>query len=140
MDDPQIAALPLTRRTEWPTIARAPISHSNWLPLGRAALVAGVLLYLGAVLVLPGLCHIDDAFNVFSIPFFLESYDELAYVLERLTPLLKERLEAKGFVLLAWGHAGWVRVFSTKPVRTLEELQAIRMYTSTGSEQAPARR
>ena len=89
----------------------------------------------GAVLVLPGLCHIDDAFNVFSIPFFLESYDELAYVLERLTPLLKERLDAKGFVLLAWGHAGWVRVFSTKPVRTLEELQAIRMYTSTGSEQ-----
>ena len=87
----------------------------------------------GAVLVLPGLCHIDDAFNVFSIPFFLESYDELAYVLERLTPLLKERLDAKGFVLLAWGHAGWVRVFSTKPVRTLEELQALRMYTSTGS-------
>jgi TRAP-type transport system periplasmic protein len=89
----------------------------------------------GAVLVLPGLCHIDDAFNVFSIPFFLESYDELAYVLERMTPILKQRLEAKGFVLLAWGHAGWIRVFSTKPVRTLEELQAIRMFTSPGSEQ-----
>ena len=88
----------------------------------------------GAVLVLPGLCHIDDAFNVFSIPFFLESYDELAYVLERMTPILQERLAAKGFVLLAWGHAGWIRVFSTKPVRTLEELQAIRMFTSTGSE------
>jgi sulfate transport system permease protein len=53
MDDPQIAALPLTRRTEWPTIAKAPIRRSNWLPLGRAALVSGVLLYLGAVLVLP---------------------------------------------------------------------------------------
>jgi TRAP-type transport system periplasmic protein len=89
----------------------------------------------GAVLVLPGLCHIDDAFNVFSIPFFLESYDELAYVLERMTPVLQQRLEAKGFVLLAWGHAGWIRVFSTKPVRTLEELRAIRMFTSTGSEQ-----
>ena len=89
----------------------------------------------GAVLVLPGLCHIDDAFNVFSIPFFFESYDELGYVLDRMTPILKERLEARGFVLLAWGHAGWIRVFSTKPVRTLEELRAIRMFTSTGSEQ-----
>ena len=109
-------------------------------PSGQQGNETTVLLKLksgtldGATLVLPGLCQIDDAFNVFGIPFFLESFDELSYMLERMTPVLKERLEARGFVLLGWGHAGWIRVFSTRQVRTLEELQAIRMYTSTGSD------
>jgi TRAP-type C4-dicarboxylate transport system substrate-binding protein len=88
----------------------------------------------GAALVLPGLCAIDDVFNVFSIPYFFESYDELAYVLDRMTPRLRERLETRGFVLLAWGHAGWIRVFSVSPVRTLDDLRALRMFTSSGSE------
>jgi len=88
----------------------------------------------GAALALPGLCYIDDAFNVFSIPFFFESYDELDYVLDQITPLLRERLETRGFVLLGWAHAGWIRVFSVKPVRTLDDLKALRMFTSSGSD------
>ena len=57
----------------------------------------------GAGLTSGGLSEIDDAFEVFSIPLFYDSYAELFYVVEQLEPLLKERLEAKGLVFLHWG-------------------------------------
>jgi TRAP-type C4-dicarboxylate transport system substrate-binding protein len=88
----------------------------------------------GAALALPGLCQIDEAFNVFGIPFFYDSYDELNGVIERLTPELRQRLLDRGFVLLGWGHAGWVRIFSTRPIRTLDDLRSMKMYTSAGDD------
>ena len=47
--------------------------------------------------------RIDPAFNVFNVPFFFNSYDELNAVVEKLTPTLKQRVEAKGFVLVQLG-------------------------------------
>jgi TRAP-type C4-dicarboxylate transport system substrate-binding protein len=88
----------------------------------------------GAALMLPGLCQIDESFNVFGIPLFFESYEELNAVVTKLTPALRARLEAKGFVLLHWGHAGWIRVFSTRPARSLADLKKLRMYTTTGDD------
>jgi len=88
----------------------------------------------GAVLVLPGLCQIDEAFNVFGIPFFYDSYDELNVVIERLTPELRQRLLDRGFVLLGWVNAGWVRIFSTKPLQTLDDLRSVKMFTSAGDD------
>ena len=54
-----------------------------------------------ALLTANGLAMIDDAFNVFGIPFFFESEAEMRHVQERLTPMLAARLEAKRFRLLA---------------------------------------
>ena len=71
------------------------------------------------LLMLPGLSTIDDAFNVFGIPFFFQSDAEGQYVLEKMTPMLEKRLDAKGFKLLCWGSAGWVQLFSKKPLATL---------------------
>src|SRR5438093_1406902 len=64
-----------------------------------------------------GLSEIDPAFNVFGIPLFYDSYDEFFAVQDALSPMLKARLDAKGLVLVHWGHAGWVQVFSKKPVQ-----------------------
>src|SRR6267154_3499480 len=66
-----------------------------------------------------GLGSIDAAFNVFDVPFFFESYDELNYVTAKLTPTIAKRLDAKGVVLLNWGHGGWTQLFTKRPVRTL---------------------
>jgi TRAP-type C4-dicarboxylate transport system substrate-binding protein len=81
-----------------------------------------------------GLGTIDSAFNVFDIPFFFESYDELNYVTEQLTPTIRKRMDAKGFVLLNWGHGGWAQVFTKKPVRTVDDLKKIKLYTSAGND------
>jgi TRAP-type C4-dicarboxylate transport system substrate-binding protein len=87
-----------------------------------------------ASLTVVGLANIDPAFNVFNVPFFFESYDELNAVVEKMTPLLKQRLESKGFVLLNWGHGGWLQVFSKRPVRTLADLKGVKLYTSAGDD------
>ncbi len=81
-----------------------------------------------------GLGSIDAAFNVFDVPFFFESYDELNYVTAKLTPLIARRLDAKGFVLLNWGHGGWTQLFTKRPVRTLADLKTIKLYTSAGND------
>lgn len=77
-----------------------------------------------------GLSHIDSAFDVFGMPFFFESYDELYAVLDAVTPMLRQRLEARGLVHLAWGHVGWAHMFTTRPVRTLDQLKKLPIWTS----------
>jgi len=81
-----------------------------------------------------GLGQIDWAFNVFDIPFFFDSYDELNYVTDKLTPVLRKRMEAKGFVLMNWGNAGWTQIFSKKPVATVDDLKHVKLWTSAGND------
>ena len=81
-----------------------------------------------------GLAGLDPAFNVFSLPFFFESYDELNAVIDAMTPELRRRVAARGFELLGWGHGGWLQLFSTKPVANLADLKAIKLYTSAGDD------
>jgi TRAP-type C4-dicarboxylate transport system substrate-binding protein len=87
-----------------------------------------------SALTVVGLSTIDNTFNVFDIPFFFNSYDELNHVIEKLNPVIRQRLEAKGFVLLNWGHGGWVQIFSKKPVQTVEDLKKVKLYTSAGND------
>ncbi|MDX1389730.1 MAG: TRAP transporter substrate-binding protein DctP, partial [Acidobacteriota bacterium] len=86
----------------------------------------------GAALTVNGLASIDPAFNLFSVPLFFDSFEEYTYVLDKMTPVLSERLEAKGFVLVHWGHGGWIHMFSTKPVRTVSDLKRIKIFTTAG--------
>lgn len=81
-----------------------------------------------------GLGSIDWAFNVFDIPFFFDSYDELNYVIEKLTPTLRKQMESKGFVLLNWGHVGWTQVFTKKSVATVDDLKHVKLWTSAGND------
>ena len=67
-----------------------------------------------------GLSDIDPAFALFEIPMFFESYDELFHVLEGMGPELEARLEAEGYVLLHWAHAGWIYFFTAEPVASYE--------------------
>ncbi len=86
-----------------------------------------------ATMMVAGLSEIDKAFNVFGMPFFFESDAELEYVQKKLTPILSQRLEAKKYHLINWGNGGSVRLFSKKPIRTVAELQASKLYTTEGN-------
>ena len=80
------------------------------------------------------LTDIDDYFSIFQIPLFFDSWDELNYVLDDVTPLLTQRLDEKGFVLLTWGHVGWVYFFTKTPVATIDDLRQLKMFTWAGNE------
>jgi TRAP-type C4-dicarboxylate transport system substrate-binding protein len=81
-----------------------------------------------------GLEELDEAFKVLTIPLFYESYEEFFAVLNGLAPMLEKRLEEKGFVLLHWGHAGWVHFFSRHPMREIEDLRRLKIFVTAGSE------
>jgi TRAP-type C4-dicarboxylate transport system substrate-binding protein len=63
-----------------------------------------------------GLSAIIPEINVFQMPLMFSSYAELDYVRDRMAPELEKLLESKGFIVLNWGDAGWVHIFSQKPV------------------------
>ncbi len=90
----------------------------------------------GASLTVSGLATIDDAFRIFEIPLYFASHEEANYVLEKLTPIFAKRLEEKGFVLLHWGHVGWIHLFSTKPVRQPDDLRALKQFVWGGDADA----
>ena len=111
---------------------------------GGVASESSVITRLGtggadlAALSIVGLAQIDEAFNVLALPFFFQSDAELMQVLGRLTPVLKQRLEAKKLHLVLWGHGGWVQVFSKQPIRTVAELQKAKLFTSEGDAKTVA--
>jgi TRAP-type C4-dicarboxylate transport system substrate-binding protein len=89
---------------------------------------------LQASLMVSGLGEIDEAFNVFGMPFFFQSDEEATYVRAKLTPAFEKRADAKGFKLLAWGSGGWVQLFSKMPIKTLDEVKKAKLYTSQGDD------
>ena len=90
----------------------------------------------GAALSVEGLVAIDDAFRVFQIPMFYRSPAEVFHVLDALAPLMRERLQEKGFVLLNWGYAGWVHMYSKEPIRTVDDLRSLKLFLWGGEERS----
>lgn len=88
------------------------------------------------LLMIPGLSGIDGGFSVFSVPFLFQSDAEGQHVLNRLSPLLEKRLEAKGYKLLSWGSGGWIQLFSKKPILTLNDVKGAKLFTTQGDDRA----
>ena len=71
----------------------------------NGALDAGLLTAVG-------LSEIDPSVHALqSVPMLFQSLEEVDYVGERLRPRLEKRLRERGFVVLFWADAGWVRFF-----------------------------
>ena len=87
-----------------------------------------------AAITTAGLAQIDNAFQMFGVPMFFDSYPELYAVLDKMTPILKQRLNAKGFVLLNWGHGGWVYFFTKHDARTVADIKKVKMFAAAGDD------
>lgn len=92
--------------------------------------------FQGLAITVAGLTEIDSAFNVFQIPMYFESFEELYFVLAELRPALEARLAAKGYILLHWGHGGWIHLFSRQPIRTLADLKQQKLFVWAGDDSA----
>jgi TRAP-type C4-dicarboxylate transport system substrate-binding protein len=109
------------------------VVHAGTVPSEASAIARMAVNGLeAATLTAGGLSELDAAFNVFGVPFFFASDAELAHVQRQLTPLIRERLRAKRYHFVNWGNAGWVRIFSKNPIRTLNDLQQAKLYTTEG--------
>ena len=92
----------------------------------------------GAALTSAGLSAIYSEMDVFQIPFLFKSYHEVDYVLEEMTAFFQKGLEENGYILLGWSEGGFVRLMSTVPVATLDDLRKAKVWTWEGSPMTKA--
>ena len=79
-----------------------------------------------------GLAQVDSSIQALSLPMMFESFDEIDYVRARMDPVMKQQMEAKGFVLLGISEGGFVRILSKKPMRKLESIRNSKVWVPTG--------
>jgi len=91
----------------------------------------------GAVLTAAGMSGIFSEMDVFQIPFLFEGFDEVDYVLEKMDAFFKKGLQDKGYILLGWSEAGFIRLLSTHPIASLDDLRKAKVWTW---EEAPMAR
>ena len=86
----------------------------------------------GGLLTSIGLGNIDRNVLALQVPMMYQSYEELDYVRDQMSPNLEKIFEQKGFVVMNWADAGWVHFFAKTPVRTPDDLRALKLFTSGG--------
>ncbi|MBS1145494.1 MAG: C4-dicarboxylate transporter substrate-binding protein [Proteobacteria bacterium] len=70
----------------------------------------------GGLLSVVGLREIEPSIAALqNMPMMFRSWEEVDYVREKMRPAMEKKFLDKGFVVLAWGDAGWVRFFSKTP-------------------------
>ena len=92
---------------------------------------------LGAgLLTSAGLADIDRSVYALQVPMAFADYAELDAELERMSPTLAAALAAKGFVLLDWADAGWVKFFTRNPVAVPDDLKKQKLFSWAGDTAA----
>jgi TRAP-type C4-dicarboxylate transport system substrate-binding protein len=89
----------------------------------------------GALLSVVGLREIDPSITALqNLPLLFRSWEELDYVREKMRPAMEKKFLDKGFVVLGWGDAGWVRFFSKEAAVRPEDYKRMKFF-AWGSEQ-----
>jgi TRAP-type C4-dicarboxylate transport system substrate-binding protein len=66
------------------------------------------------------------------MPMVFRSWEELDHLREKLRPNLEKRLLEKGFKVLCWGDAGWVRFFSKEPALRPADYRRMKLFAWAG--------
>jgi TRAP-type C4-dicarboxylate transport system substrate-binding protein len=69
-----------------------------------------------------------------TLPLLFRSWEELDYVRDKMRPAMEKKFLDKGFVVLAWGDAGWVRFFSKEAALRPDDYKRMKFF-AWGSEQ-----
>jgi len=83
-----------------------------------------------------GFGDIDRSIFALELPMGYASYEELDFVLQKMEATLEKLYADKGFVVLGWADAGWVRFFCKSPVRTPDDLKGLKLFTWAGDDPA----
>ena len=67
----------------------------------------------GALMSVVGLREIEPSISALqNLPLLFRNWEEVDHVREKMRPALEKRFLDRGFVVIGWGDAGWVRFFS----------------------------
>jgi len=87
----------------------------------------------GALLSVVGLNEIEPSISALqSMPLLFKSWDEVDYVREKMRPGMEKKFLEKGFIVLAWGDAGWVRFFSKEAAFKPDDYKKMKFFSWGG--------
>jgi TRAP-type C4-dicarboxylate transport system substrate-binding protein len=70
------------------------------------------------------------------LPFVFRDLEEFDHIMRVMGPRLERKLEEKGFHVLFWTDAGWLRLFSTEAALTPEDFARHRLFVWADPKQA----
>ena len=88
----------------------------------------------GAGFTIVGLGMIRPEIRVLLLPFLLRNYAEIDYIIDSMFPEFRRMFEEKGYALLGFTEVGYPRIFTRKPIRSLEDLQERKIWTWAGED------
>ncbi len=90
------------------------------------SLQAGLFTAVGLSQIEPAVSGLQDT------PMLFQTLEEFEYVNDKLRPSLEKRMAEKGFVVLFWADAGWVRFFSKEPVLVPDDMKRMKIAVWAG--------
>jgi len=88
----------------------------------------------GAMITNSGLANISPAINALIIPMAADTYQKLDRMREKIGQELIDHYKDKGFVILNWGDAGWVRFFVSDQDPSVENVRKAKMFVWAGDD------
>ncbi|MBW1862064.1 MAG: TRAP transporter substrate-binding protein DctP [Deltaproteobacteria bacterium] len=79
-----------------------------------------------------GIGQILPMVRILDLPFLFRNYQEIDLVHRELRSFFSEHFRKKNFELLAWTEVGNVHLFSKKPIRKVEDLSRLKIWTWSG--------
>jgi TRAP-type C4-dicarboxylate transport system substrate-binding protein len=92
----------------------------------------------GAGLSSGGLATIFKEIDVIHIPFFFQNYEEIDYVLKKMSPYFMKGLEDNGYILPGWSEAGFTYLMSTVYVSSVDDMKKAKVWIWQESPMAKA--
>ncbi len=80
----------------------------------------------GGVVTMTGMSLLVPAMNVLVLHGFLDTYEKLDRVRERMADKFESMFEQEGFKLVGWGDAGKTRLFSVQPIKSPNDIKSMR--------------
>jgi TRAP-type C4-dicarboxylate transport system substrate-binding protein len=86
------------------------------------------------LLTVVGLSDIEPAVTgLQNLPMMFRNLEEVEYINKTLTPRLEQMFAEKGFVVLFWADAGWLRFFSKEQMTSPDDLKRMKMFVWAGN-------
>ncbi len=79
-----------------------------------------------------GLGEILPAIRVLELPSLFQSYAEADYVKSKVQKEFESQFDQKGYILLGWSEAGFVNIFSNKPIKTKSDMSGSKWWAWEG--------
>jgi TRAP-type C4-dicarboxylate transport system substrate-binding protein len=85
-----------------------------------------------------GVGEISSKLRILDAPFLFQNYEEVDHLHQVMAQDFDKEFQDNGFILLGWAEVGFVYVFTNTPVRSVAEMNGVKMWTWEGDPIAEA--